>query len=175
MSLEMMKMRALPVNYISWSKILQVLSGGTKQDIPIVVLERGKKIHEMIQNSLNVFAEFTPIVYTKIGGRKLWLLGHVDGVDFDRREFIEIKSKRYYEQNRDIVIMQCAYYDFVLNQFLRKMGMEMSRKERYKCKVVLYEYEQVNKEKYIKLSEVYPTQEQLRQKWEEVKAIIKKL
>lgn len=171
----MRKMRSLPINYISWSKILLALNGGTKQDIPAEVLERGKKIHEMIQNSLNVFAEFTPLIYVKIGGRKLWLLGHVDGLDFTNKEFIEIKSKRYYEQNKDIVIMQCAYYDFVLNQFLRKMGMEMNRKEKFKCKIVLYEYEQINKEKCIRLSEVYPSQDELKKKWEEVKNIIKNL
>ncbi|MEM4323931.1 MAG: hypothetical protein QXO37_08765 [Candidatus Nitrosocaldaceae archaeon] len=166
-------MRVLPIDYVSWSKILQFMNGGARQDIPIEILERGKRIHEMIQNSLNVFAEFTPIVYCKICTKKVWLLGHVDGVDFQQKEFIEIKSKRYYEQNKDVVLMQCAFYDYVLNQFLRKMGMELSRKEKFKCKIVLYEYDYSTK--CIKLSEVYPRQEQLKQKWLEVKNIIKKL
>lgn len=166
-------MRTLPNNYISWSKIHAVITNNSATQVPAEVLERGKKIHEMIQNSINVFSEFTPIVPYKIRERKVWLLGHIDAVDFNAREFIEIKSRRYYENNKDIVLMQCAYYDYVLNQFLRKMGMQMTKSEKYKCKILLYEYNSITNS--IQLSEVHPTQTLLERKWQELKGIIKKL
>lgn len=102
---------------------------------PTEVLKRGQQKHEMIQNMFlntelySYCREITPMKQFK--GRIF--VGHIDLFAAGKEEFIiyEIKSQRYYEMNRELVLLQIAYYWWLLPTWAKRV----------KCIVILYTYD----------------------------------
>lgn len=102
---------------ISWTMINTRNYG--QINVPAYVLERGTQIHQEIQDDLITkiggYTEISPLIYYK---NKI-LTGHIDMLHSDGTNvtIYEIKSARYYNENKDKVMKQLAFYTFLLESF----------------------------------------------------------
>lgn len=107
---------------LSFSKL--TLADERAKDIPLNVLEQGKEIHEVIQRAIskhnNLYIEISPITFYK----DVYLIGHIDmlGAEGDKANIYEIKSSRYFSNQAKLVMLQLAYYKFLLARACR-VGM----------------------------------------------------
>lgn len=127
----------LPV--LSFSKI--TLAEERVKDVPEHVLERGLLAHDAIQRALakhnSLYVEISPIAKYK---NKCFLIGHIDmlGVEGSSANIYEIKSSNYFSTNSKIVMLQSAYYKFLLAKSTN------SRLDKIKNTLILYKIKNPN-------------------------------
>lgn len=128
---------------LSWTMLKDFLYKLDHQPVSEEALKVGKERHEKIQSTHRLgYCEVTPFVILKIQGKKVLLVGHVDAVDFQHLILTEIKSRKFYENNRDLVLLQIAYYYYLISIQLRRYV----KKEEIKIRLLLYYKDTVTEE-----------------------------
>lgn len=110
---------------LSWTMIKNKIFGDNSNSVSIDALNYGKEKHEEIQSMGLGYAELTPFTLYTIKGKKYFLVGHIDIVNFQKGIIYEIKSQRYYQEHKDLVLLQGAYYIFLLEHSMKRQGIKM--------------------------------------------------